>query len=215
MILEGRDAALPMAGGEMGEFTLVLPHLDGTARYAVAMGGSRWPDVRPFYTLTVLARATVEDLRIGYDYPAYTHLAGKTVEHADGPIEAPAGSRATIAVTFSQAPGQAAIELRDGPVMPMSPSPDGRTFTVGLTVEKDSAYRIVVRDARSGASDPARRCSRPARGARRPSGAGAAGRLLPHPGRGGSPPRRSSFLAPNRDVTLPPGGHACGQDQGG
>ena len=205
VILDGRDGPLAMAAGQDGAFSLTLPRLDGSVRYAVTADQSRWPNDRPFYTITVLAGAAVEGFSIQYDYPAYTGLASRTVEHADGPIEAPVGSRATVRLTVSQAPGQAALEVKDGAATPMSPSPDGKTFTGSLPVEATSAYRIVLRDPRGAIVQTLPDSA----AARLADMSGPAAETLlegyfPIRALADRPPV-VEFLAPNRDVSLPPG----------
>jgi len=200
VIVEGRAEPLPMAATDRpGAFGLTLPAIDRTTRYAVTIGNSRWPTDKPWYTITVLAGATVENISVRYDYPAYSGLAGKTVEHSDGTIEALAGSRATVTVTLDHPPGQAAVELRDGQAIPMSPSPDGRTFAATLAVEKDSAYRIMLRDrqGRTIQQVPAASGSPAAQGA--PEGYF---RIRAIPDR----PPLVRFLAPGRHVQAAPGG---------
>ena len=128
------------------------------------------------------------------------------MEQADGEIQAPIGSRATISLTVSAAPGQAMLELKDGPATPLALSPDGKTFTATLAVQKDAMYRIVLRDARGAVLQQL-------------PDASAAGRLADVTGPAAQAmmegyfliralpdqPPTVEFLAPNRDVALRPG----------
>ncbi len=204
-ILDGQDAALPMAVGQDSAFSLILPHLVGTTRYAITLAGSRWPEEKPFYTITVLEGVKVEGFSIRYDYPPYTGIKGKTVDPFDGPIEAPVGTRATLSLTVSQPPGQAVLEFKDSTSAPMAVAPDGKTFTAALTVQKDSAYRIVLRDAggkpfqqlpdvsTAGSSDVVG-----------PAAQTVMEGYFPIRASPDQPPT-VAFLAPNRDVSLRPG----------
>jgi hypothetical protein len=206
VLIDGRAEPLPMAANEDGTFSLILPRVDGTTRYAVMIGQNRWPDDKPFYTITVLEGVKVASFSIRYDYPAYTGLKPKTVEQADGTVQAPVGSRATISLTVSAAPGQAVLELKDGQATPLALSPDGKTFTAALAIQKDAMYRIVLRDARGAALQQL-------------PDASAAGQLADVTGPAAQAmlegyfliralpdqPPTVEFLAPNRDVSLRPG----------
>jgi hypothetical protein len=111
----------------------------------VRVGDSRWPLDRPYYHVKVLQRAKLESMEITYNYPAYTKLPSQTLPAADGAIEAPVGTVATVTVKFSEPVPAGVLDLRDGAPLLMS-CREGRTFFQNITVEKDGAYRIEMRD---------------------------------------------------------------------
>jgi len=125
VIVEGMDNPRAMVPNtSRTAFTCPLPAVEETFRYKVRIGNSGWPTDKEYYTVTVVRRVEVEGLDIQYDYPAYTHLPPRSVRNADGSIEAPVGSRATVTLRLSAPVPTAILDVRDEQPEPMGrPSP--------------------------------------------------------------------------------------------
>ncbi len=213
VVIAGSPNPRPMSAGESNTtFTLPLDKVDQTFRYAVRIGGSRWPTDRPWYTVKVIRKVEVEGMDIRYDYPAYTKRPARTVKNA-GRIKATVGTKATVTLRLSGSAPAAWIEMQDGQATSMTRSPGGRSFSGTIAVNKDDAYRLVLKDS-----------------------AGRALQYLPDLNGEGSPDVHSpaglarlkgyygiravpdsapqiAFLTPNRDTTVSPGGKLATQIQ--
>lgn len=148
VIIEGQDQPRAMIPNDnLGVFSFVMDDLKGDVKYAVRIGDTRWPADKPFYRISVLQRVKVESMEIAYNYPPYTNLPAKSGPSADGTIEAPAGTTATVTVHLSEPVPAAMLEVRDGAIIEMS-CRELRTFHQNVAVEKDGAYKIELRDRR-------------------------------------------------------------------
>ena len=83
---------------------------------------------------------------VRYQFPAYTGLAAKTSE--GGSIRAPVGSQVTVTLHLSAPVHGAVVETRAGRPRPVRIAGDGRTLAFRMPVERDGAYRVVLRNAR-------------------------------------------------------------------
>ncbi len=205
--IEGVDTPRPMSSTEaMDMFALQMSSVDHSFNYSVHIGASRWPEDKPFYTVTVIKKVEVEGLDVRYEYLPYTGLEAKTVTNADGMIEAPLGSQVTLTLRLKSPVPAVALAMQDEPERPMTAALDRKSFTAIFPVAKDGGYRILLKDPSghimqqlpdAGDGDHAEAYS-------------ATGQILlkgmyrvhalPD-----SPPK-IEFLAPNRDVTVSPGG---------
>ena len=187
----------------------MIASLDGTAyacslgqvsqdiEYAVRVGDTRWPLDHPYYKITVLKQVRVEGLDIEYAYPPYTKLDNALRRNAEGPIEAPLGTQATVTLRVAAPVSTVVMETRSGEAIMMRPSANGRQFATVLTVTRDDAYRLIVRDSRGQALQQLPDVA--AAGASRVSGYF---RIRAE----ADPAPRVEFVAPNQDVSRPPGG---------
>ncbi|MHC4985453.1 MAG: hypothetical protein ACYTFO_04780, partial [Planctomycetota bacterium] len=127
-------------------YTVALGRLDTTVHYAVRIGQSRWPADRPYYTVTVLDRPQLAGLTILTNYPDYTLLPPATDAEADGPIEAPHGSRVTVTVDLTAPAASATLIRRQAGAMEMTRGDSGRRFSAEIAVDADDAYHIEIAD---------------------------------------------------------------------
>ncbi len=206
--VEGRDAPLALVPRQgYSVFTATLDRVQQDTRYSVRIGGSRWPQDKPHYTIRVLQRIEVEGLDLRYDYPPYIPKDDQTVRNADGTIDAPVGTRVTVRVRLADPVPAAAIELPQQGQTPMLPAPGNQHFEAVLPVLQDGAYRIILRDAQG---RPFQQL--PDVGA--DILAASAADILRDPSMAGyyrihaRPDHRPkiAFLAPRKDVSVPPGG---------
>jgi len=192
----------------------MIASLDGTAyacslgqvsqdiEYAVRVGDTRWPLEKPYYKISVLKRVRIEGLDIEYAYPPYTKLDNTLRHNAQGPIEAPLGTQATVTLRLAAPVSTVVMETRSGEAIMMRPSANGRQFATVFTVARDDAYRLIVRDSRGHTlqqlPDVAAAGALPTAGTSRVSGyyrIRATDDAAP----------RVEFTAPNQDVSSPPG----------
>jgi len=210
-------------------FTCQKRPVEETFQYAVRIGDSKWPTDKPYYTVTVINRIEIEGLDLRYDYPPYTGLESKTVPNADGAIEAPVGSLATVTLRLRSAAPGVALAMQDagdwsqaaplgetaagpapsvpnGPERLMDASADKKTFTIRLRVVKDGAYRLLLKDP---SGNTIQQLPDPGSGAQAEAFS-AAGQLMlkgyytihavP------DLPPKVECIVPGRDVTVAPGG---------
>ncbi|MBI5725272.1 MAG: hypothetical protein HZA50_15035 [Planctomycetes bacterium] len=151
VIIEGADQPRAMiVSDNYTVFSCPMGVVDQTFRYAVKIGDSRWPADKPWFCVNVIKQVSVEGLDIKYDYPAYTRLGGKKIVNAEGNIEAPMGSMATVTLRLSAAVPDVALEERGGRTQILPDSDGGRVFTGRLAVNADGAYRLLLRDSTGG-----------------------------------------------------------------
>jgi len=208
VLLEHGAAPPPMLPGPLaGEFICDLGPAKESFSYAVRIGDSRWPADRPYYRVTVLQRVEVEGLDVRYEYPPYTKLPPRTVTNADGNLEAPMGSRAKVTVRLRSAVPTALLEVMGASDQPMRPEPDGLSFTATIPISSDGAYRMVLKDAEGHALQQLPDISRDdlAMDAYGPRGQALMKGYYRISALPDAPPK-VEFQAPNRDVTVAPGG---------
>jgi len=188
-------------------FTCSLPAVEETFRYKVRIGSSGWPREKEYYTVRVVKRVEVEGVDIRYDYPAYTGLKSRPVRNAEGSIEAPVNSRVTITLRLSAAVPTAILDIRDAAPEPMKQSADGKSFTTSFLVRTEGKYRMLLKDA---SGQTMQQLPDIANGDDAEDVFSAIGRTLmsgyyrihPLP----DAPPTIQFVAPNRDVSVAPGG---------
>lgn len=208
LLLDGQAERPLIAGERHSVFTCPLGKCQQTFRYAVAIGDSRWPADKPWYTVEVLTRVDIEGLDLTFEYPPYTGLKAQTVANAAGPINAPVGTQVKLTLRLSAAVPSVVLDVEGAAPQKMTaPMAADRTFTGTMTIVKDGNYRLLIKDAQNRTLQQA------------PSidGGAAAPDILTPAGRSEikgyypihampDPPPQVEFLAPNRDITAAPGG---------
>jgi hypothetical protein len=141
----------------------------GPAARAIAVAGlvaaaliaavSAWPSAarglrtlvrRPsrFEGATVSAVPIVGDLRVTYDYPAYTGLPARTVEGSTGDIAAVKGTHVRIETHPLRPARRALLLLGDrGETGEIGAALSGETLTAELTLTSDGSYRFWLEPA--------------------------------------------------------------------
>ncbi len=205
--IEGLTARPMLASAANSTYTCVLGRVDQSFRYSVHVGEGRWPADRAYYTVTVLQRVEVEGLDVQYDYPPYTHLPRKKVTNADGHLEAPTGTRAGITLRLSASVPTVTLDIEGASRREMTRQIGGREFHTTVTIDADGAYRMVLRDATGRILQQLPDLGNGEGSHRAHSSVGAVlmnGYYRIHALPDSGP--RIRFLAPNRDVSVPPGG---------
>lgn len=128
-------ATMSPAGG--GAFAFSLPSVDRDVRYFVSAGDARSRQ----YTVRVLRRPAVTRFNVRYEYPPYTRLPPANVSNDDGRIEAPVGTRVTLAVTASE-PLQNAWLSIEGRRTPTEATADPEVRQAVLTVTSGVTYSV-------------------------------------------------------------------------
>ena len=190
----------PMTASKDGRtFILAGQKFEQSFEYAVRIGDSRWPTDKPYYRVNVLPRVKIEGLDLRYEYPSYTRLKPRTVRNAAGAIGAPLGTRVTVTLRTGSPVQGVALELQSGTRLAMTPKAERKSFSAVLDVLENAGYRVVVEDTRQQLPDGDAL-----------SGGFAAARqaalegYFPIRAEADAPPK-IEFVAPNRDVDLPPG----------
>lgn len=208
VVIQGRTEPLLMLPDRgYSVFTAAIPAVEDSFAYRVEIGNSRWPAEKPWYTVRAVKRIAIEGLTLGYEYPAYTGLEPNTVPDAEGPIEAPNGSRVLLTLRLGERVPRAVLEHRRGGTreqttrQPMAATPDGREFSTQLPVDANGAYRLLLQDAQGRTFQQLPFSAGPAGG---PSDARLSGYYPIRAIRDRLPKVR--FIRPARDVQVAPGG---------
>jgi len=206
--IEGLPNPRPMlASNANATYTCMLERVDQTLRYTVRIGGARWPAEKPYYTITVLKRVDVEGLDVQYMYPPYTGLADKKVTNSDGHLEAPVGTRAALTLRVSQPVPMVILETEGGSPVALKPSVGSKGFKTVIPIDADGAYRLLLEDS---GGNVLQQLPELGNGQGPQETHSAAGRSLMngyyriHALPDAAP--KIEFLAPARDVAVPPGG---------
>ena len=207
LLLRGAAPRRMAASADSTSFTYPLGPQDQSFEYAVQIGGSRWPQDREYYSITVIKGVQLEAMSLRYEYPSYTRLEANEVKVADGAIAAPRGTTVTVKVRLSEAVPSAVLEMKGGAQQLLTGQSGGTVFSATIPVNADGGYRLTflddarrtllqLPDANQGArvgdshSDAART---------RLEG------YYPITAVPDAPPK-VEFLAPGRDATVAPGG---------
>ncbi|MGB3117697.1 MAG: hypothetical protein WBE58_02675, partial [Verrucomicrobiales bacterium] len=91
-------------------FTITFPSVNESFRYRIS-GGSA---VSEYYDVEAVPRPEVAGLKLRYDYPAYTGLAPKELENADGGILAVAHTLVTLTGELNKPATEAVIHIEKG-----------------------------------------------------------------------------------------------------
>ena len=147
VLIDGAAPRPMLAADDYTTFTCPLGAVDQAMGYAVVIGDSRWPERKAYYQINVLERVEVEGLDLNYEYPFYTALPKREVRNADGNIDAPMGTKATVTLRLSASVPAVDLEIQDGATTRMHPGSDRTSFSTVLPVDADSAYRLLVKDS--------------------------------------------------------------------
>ena len=208
VMIKGMQAPLAMVPDKgYSVFTCTLSGLDETFHYMVRIGGSRWPENKPFYTVTVLKRVQIEGLDLRYNYPAYTGLKTKTVQNAEGSIEAPMGTRVTATLRVSEPVASAVLTIRGDSARTMRAMAGNKHFEAVIPIDRDGQYCLALRDKSGNVIQQLPDVAADAHPTDTYSAAGRSRlqgyyriRAIP------DDPPRIEFVIPNRDVSVPVGG---------
>jgi hypothetical protein len=145
VVIEGRDEPIPMLASDGGR-RLAIPSFaaEQGLRYAVRIGDDRWPTDKPWHEVTVIRRIEVRGLDLTLDYPDYTGWPDKPIPNARGDIDAPVGTKVTVALHLAERAPHVTLE-RTG-AAPAAMRADGTTYRHSFRVMDDGRYRIVLAD---------------------------------------------------------------------
>ncbi len=199
VLIDGAAPRPMLAADDYTTFTCPLGAVDQAMGYAVVIGDSRWPERKAYYQINVLERVEVEGLDLNYEYPFYTALPKREVRNADGNIDAPMGTKATVTLRLSASVPAVDLEIQDGATTRMHPGSDRTSFSTVLPVDADSAYRLLVKDSAGHVLQQL-----PETGAAAGANAGLSGyfRIRAEP----DAKPKIQFVLPNKDVMVSPGG---------
>jgi len=141
IVTDGGAASGDMPAGDDSAFSYVTPPITQSFTYKVAFGSATSRD----YRVQALPYASVDAIDLSYRYPAWSGLPPREEKDA-GDVYGPEGTRVTLTVRFDKPAREAALIMADGSRVPLAASKDASTFATSLTLAKDSAYRIEVRD---------------------------------------------------------------------
>ena len=132
-----RAAASP---GGAAKFGLVLPGVERDLTYRVSAGDYNSRE----FTVSVLRAPAISQFQLRYVYPAYADRPPLTVTNADGLIEAPAGTEASLTITATE-PLQSAL-LRVGAekkvLMTRGPRDPPNVRRATFRVDRSGPYEI-------------------------------------------------------------------------
>lgn len=126
----------PMAAAQAG-FALTLGDVQRDLQYFVRGGDARSDG----FTVRVLRPPQVMQFRVRYVYPAYTAKPPLTVTNADGLIEAPVGSSATVEIVCTAPLTAATLTVGDQPIA-TSPTSQPNVRQCTLHVERDAKLQL-------------------------------------------------------------------------
>ena len=150
VIIDGVQNSRPMMATDANTtVSCQMGVVDQSFKYAVRIGNSRWPQNRPFYSVSVIKRVDVKGLDLSYKYPAYSHIKPRVEENAKGDVEAPLGSTVTVTLRLSAQAPAAVLEMKDGST-PQPMVADNGTMYVwnDIPILADGFYRIRLLDPR-------------------------------------------------------------------
>ncbi|HOD84644.1 MAG: hypothetical protein BWX88_03667 [Planctomycetes bacterium ADurb.Bin126] len=147
VLFADQDEPKAMAASEGNTvFALPIGEVGQTRQYAVRIGDSRWPTDKEWYTITVLKKVKIDGLDLAYRYPPYTNLGERTVKNADGSIQAPIGSTATVTVRVSEPVPAAVLNVQEASPITMVRSLSGTSFSADLPVNANGSYHVTLCD---------------------------------------------------------------------
>ncbi len=195
VLFPDRPSLAMHAGGMGSTYTLPMGPAEADFRYAVRIGGSRWPADRPWYSVQVLPQVEITGLSLVYHYPPYLHGQrgpAESFESARGPIEAPLGTRVVLTVRTSQPVPQVLLDRREGGLTGLSAMSGHTRHRISFPIEADGAYRLLLQDTTGKVFQQL------------PDAAAGGDGYFPITAVADSPPR-VEFIEPGRDVTAAPG----------
>ncbi len=143
--IEGRREPIPMLASE-GRRKLAIPPFpaEQSIRYAVQIGGDRWPMDREWHEVTVVRQIDVKGIDLMLDYPEYTGWPNKPIPNARGDIDVPIGTRVTVSLHLAERVPRVTFE-RSG-AAPVAMQAEGTTYRHTFRVMTDGRYRMVLAD---------------------------------------------------------------------
>jgi hypothetical protein len=141
--LDGQSwSRLPMTALSDSEFIFNFPAVDRDLRYCVAGGDARTNE----YRVTVLRKPALAELRVRYDFPAYTGQPPLTTSITDGRIEAPVGTRLTLTLVSTEPLRQATFHTVGSKPeqLPLAPTSDPRVFQLEAVVRRSAIADLAM-----------------------------------------------------------------------
>jgi hypothetical protein len=151
----GREVRSPLRADASGRhFAASVPQVTGPVEYRLEIGGTQTRR----YAVGVYREPKVAAVAVTYEFPPYLETPLQTIRQAHGDLEAPAGTRALLAITPAGpiVGGSARI---DGRAETGRLAPDGTTLNVELLLTASTTYTIDL-EAPGGHRDDAPRVNR-------------------------------------------------------
>jgi hypothetical protein len=123
----------PASGG----FTFTFPNVDRDFRYYVTSGDA----TSTTYDVRALSRPAVASYEIRYDYPPGLYKAPTTTSNMTGLLEAPAGTRAHLAMHLTEPFTRAQLAIAGG-VIDSTGGADSLLRRAGLLLDHDATYEV-------------------------------------------------------------------------
>ena len=147
----GTEEQMERMGQDYSIFALTRNDNRQSFGYAVAIGSSRWPTDKPFYTVKVVKSVKLDSMTLVYEYPRYTRLPSRTEPRRTpddtSVIDAPVGTKITVMARLTAPAKEVTLEHRSGRKVAMEAfSPQRDVFTVPIVIAADDAFRITLRD---------------------------------------------------------------------
>ena len=129
-------------------FAVALGAADAPYEYLVEVAGtqSRW------YRVAVSEKPCIKDMAVLYQYPQYTGLGHRAIEHFDGAISAPFGTKATLRVEATRPLASAYLDL-SGTKVDLLSSSDEYHREASVSIRADGMYRVFLTDTAGNAND--------------------------------------------------------------
>ncbi|HTL29148.1 MAG TPA: hypothetical protein VL282_08005, partial [Tepidisphaeraceae bacterium] len=127
--------AMPYASE--GQYAYTIPVIDRDVFYEVAGGDAR----SDIYSVSVLRRPVITKYQLEYAYPAYLNMPKQSVTNADGAVEAPMGTEATLRLTASE-PLQSAVMVLGDERIVTEPTNDPAVRQARFIVRTTSKYDL-------------------------------------------------------------------------
>lgn len=126
---------IPMLPAVEGDYLFSLPAMDRDLYYYVEAGDA----TTPLQLATVLRPPGLVEIRVSYDFPAYTHRGRITQSGTEGAIEAVAGTHVHAQIVCAEPLKSAAVSFADGQRLSLPVGPDPRTAQFDITLTQPSA----------------------------------------------------------------------------
>lgn len=119
------------------QYQVILPPSGAQQRFVVSSGDAETEET----TISILRKPAVAEFRIRYEYPSYMKREPLTASNTDGLIEAPVGTKVTVAVVATERIATALLNARDFS-LPLIATVEPTLVEGSFTITKDQPYQV-------------------------------------------------------------------------
>ena len=135
---DGREFVThPMTPLGDGRFSFTLPQIDRDWEYDVSGGDAR----SEHYTIRVLRRPGVSQVRVHYVYPAYMNRPSASLVRDDGRLEAPVGTQAVVDLVCTDAVASASLVMGDRRIA-LHPTNEPNVLRAEISIVRSEPYEV-------------------------------------------------------------------------